>query len=50
MAVFLELNGYELNAPEPSVVQTMLAVAAGEATEPALTAWVREHLHPIGRD
>lgn len=50
MAVFLELNGYELNAPEPSVVQTMLAVAAGEATETVLTAWVREHLHPIERD
>lgn len=50
MAVFLELNGYELNAPEPSVVQTMLAVAAGEATETVLTARVREHLHPIQRD
>lgn len=50
MVVFLELNGYDLSAPEGSVVQTMLAVAAGDATETVLTAWVREHLHPIERD
>ena len=50
MAVFLELNGYELDAPEPSVVQTMLAVAAGEATETVLAAWVREHVHRIEPD
>lgn len=49
MAVFLDLNGYELDAPEPEVVQMMLAVAAGEAAEAELTAWVREHLHAAGR-
>ena len=44
MAVFLELNGWELDAPEPGVVSIMLAVAAGEATEPELAEWVRRHL------
>ena len=44
MAVFLELNGWELDAPEPEVVSIMLAVAAGEATEPELAEWVRQHL------
>jgi death-on-curing protein len=47
MAVFLELNGWELNAPEPEVVRIMLAVAAGEATEPELADWVRQHLLPL---
>ena len=46
MAVFLELNGWELDAPEPEVVRIMLAVAAGEATEPELADWVRQHLVP----
>ena len=47
MAVFLELNGWELDAPEPEVVSIMLAVAAGEATEPELAEWVRQHLRRI---
>lgn len=44
MAVFLDLNGWELDAPEPEVVRIMLAVASGEASEPELAEWVREHL------
>lgn len=47
MAVFLDLNGYELDAPEPEVVRMMLAVAAGESSEADLAAWVREYLHPL---
>ena len=46
MAVFLELNGWELEAPEAEVVRIMLAVAAGEASEPELAGWVRQHLLP----
>ena len=46
MAVFLEVNGWDLDAPEPEVVRIMLAVAAGEAGEPELTAWLREHIVP----
>lgn len=43
MAVFLDLNGLELDAPEPDVVQMMLAIAAGELSEAELAAWSREH-------
>jgi death on curing protein len=46
MAVFLELNGWELDAPEAEVVRMMLAVAANEASELDLTGWVRQHLLP----
>jgi death-on-curing protein len=43
MAVFLELNGWALEAPEPEVVRMMLAVASGELPEEELAAWVRTH-------
>jgi len=46
MAVFLELNGWELDAPEAEVVRIMLAVAAGGASEPDLAGWVRQYLLP----
>lgn len=48
MAVFLELNGWTLDAPEPEVVQVMLAVAAGELREPDLANWLRHHMGPVG--
>lgn len=44
MAIFVELNGYELEAPEEEVVQTMLAVAGKRCTEKELADWVRTHL------
>lgn len=47
MAVFLDLHGYDLEAPEPEVVRIMLGVAAGEVAEPDLAAWVRAHLVPL---
>jgi death on curing protein len=46
MAVFLDLNGWSLVAPEPEVVRVMLGVAAGEIDEAGLDAWVKEHLQP----
>ncbi len=45
MAVFLEVNGWVLEAPEPEVVVTMLGVAAGEISETDLAAWLRKHIH-----
>jgi death-on-curing protein len=48
MAVFLDLNGWELDAPEPEVVQVMVAVAAGDLGEPELAAWLRQHLRGVG--
>jgi len=43
MAVFVELNGYVLEAPEEEVVQVMLAVADRRCTEGALAEWLRAH-------
>lgn len=41
---FLALNGRELQASEPEVVEVMLALAAGKLAEDELAAWVRSHL------
>ncbi len=46
MAVFLDLNGWVLESPEPEVVTTMLAVASGNMKEAALAGWVWKHLRP----
>jgi len=48
MAVFLDLNGQELDAPEPEIVRVMLGVASGEIPEPEFAGWVRDHLLPAG--
>jgi death on curing protein len=48
MAVFLDLNGWELDAPQADVVRIMLAVAAGELAEHELAAWIRQTVRPIG--
>lgn len=50
MAVFLDVNGWSLEAPEPEVVRIMLAVAEGSLSEESLGDWVREHLEPLGRE
>ena len=47
MAIFLELNGYRLEAPESEVVRVMLGVAAKRVTEGELAAWLRRHLVPV---
>lgn len=44
MAVFAGLNGHEIEAPEDEVVGFMLALAAGELSEPELASWVRSRL------
>jgi death on curing protein len=47
MAVFLDVNGWSLEAPEPEVVRVMLGVADGSLNEEALGDWLREHLQPL---
>lgn len=42
-AGFLELNGGRFLASEPATTVTILALAAGELTEPDFTAWWRAH-------
>jgi death on curing protein len=44
MAIFLGLNGLELEAPEAEVVTVMLALADHRLNEPELADWVRTHL------
>lgn len=38
---FLDLNGYAMDAPDESVVNTMRAVAAGAMPEEQLAKWLR---------
>jgi death-on-curing protein len=40
MYVFLETNGYRLNAPEVEAVGMMLRLAAGELDEKVLSGWL----------
>jgi death-on-curing protein len=48
MAVFLELNGVELEATETEVVSVMLASAAGELDEDGLAEWLRARTADAG--
>jgi death on curing protein len=47
MAIFLGLNGLELDATEPEVVVVMLALASGTLKERELAEWLRRHLVPF---
>lgn len=47
MAVFLGLNGYEIEAPEDEVVAVILGVADGSVSESVLARWVRGHILPV---
>jgi death-on-curing protein len=46
MAIFLGLNGSEIDAPEEEVVAIMLKLATGRLSEAALAKWIRLHLIP----
>ena len=48
VAVFLGLNGVELEADEAEVATVMLALAAGELDEGQLAAWVRSRTAAAG--
>ena len=50
MAVFVELNGLEFDAPEAEVVDVMLSLAAGELEEVQLADWLRVRLTELGPD
>lgn len=49
MAVFLALNGWELDAPESEVVTAMLTLADGKSKEADLAVWVRSRSARITR-
>jgi len=44
--VLLGLNGLELDAPEPEVVDVVNRLAAGKLTEVKLADWIRDHARP----
>jgi death on curing protein len=46
MYVFLETNGYRLNAPEVEAVDVMLRLAVGELDEKGLSGWLMANSGP----
>jgi len=42
-AIFLEINGFSLDATEPEAVLVIEGLAAGDVTEEDLSRWFREH-------
>ncbi len=47
-AVFLEINGYSLEAPEAETALLFEQLAAGQITEKALTNWMEHHARLLG--
>ncbi|NQV98578.1 MAG: type II toxin-antitoxin system death-on-curing family toxin [Rhodospirillales bacterium] len=45
--LFLNLNGYQLNADDIACVQTFLSLAAGNLSEKDLATWLRAHISPV---
>jgi len=41
--IFLEINGYSLEAPEPETVVVIENLAAGKLTEEVLSQWLSKH-------
>jgi death on curing protein len=48
--LFLALNGWEIETPEPDVVAAMLALASGEAGEEEFADWIRPRIVPLQDD
>ena len=46
MNMFLILNGKEIEAPEPEVVEKVLGIAKGEIDEKTLSSWLRSVMVP----
>jgi death-on-curing protein len=44
MELFLNLNGWNLDAADEECILTMMALAAGDLREEALAAWVRAQI------
>ena len=44
MVIFLGLNGWDLDAPEPDVVRIALALARGRCSERELAKWLKAHM------
>ena len=46
MYVFLEINGYQLDAPEVEAVDVMLNLASDDMTENDLALWIKTNSRP----
>jgi len=49
MDIFLQKNGWELNAPEQDAYEAMIALASGTLSKISLATWLKDHstkLHP----
>ena len=46
MYVFLEINGYQLDAPEVEAVEVMLNLASDDMTENDLALWIKTNSRP----
>lgn len=46
--LFLYFNGYKLTATQADTTLTVLGVAAGDVSEDAFAAWLRQHSAPRG--
>ncbi len=42
--LFLALNGFEIDAPDPECVLVWQSLAAGTISEAALAVWIQDHL------
>lgn len=49
LIVFLGLNGVDFVVPETEAVVAIQSLAAGELSEAALAAWIRDRIAGIGR-
>ncbi len=47
---FLNLNGFDFDAPEDATYITFLKLAEGTLSEDELAEWLRERLHPMTED
>ena len=47
MNMFLLINDFEIDAPEPEVIAVMLQVADGTLDEPGLVEWLRSVIFPF---
>jgi death-on-curing protein len=46
-AIFLDLNGYDIETEMADALQAMLSLAAGTLAETEFAAWLRERLRPM---
>jgi death-on-curing protein len=47
MYVFLRLNGYDFNAPEPEIVLVLESLASGEIDENTLQVWLAKYAEKL---